>query len=160
MCQPRIPHPTLNNTPVLVLKGQCPPTPRPGKWPVCLGAEMKSPPAFVGLWRVLDNRPFRSAPAPRVLGHPHPGAANPGALPGLNKRRGESGPAPRLAPEDFGLSDLPSHFLQARLLPQLSHRDALGAEGAWRQDRNIPHIQAAAPQDRTQFSDLALPLPA
>lgn len=68
---------------------------------------MKSPLAFVGFWRVLDNRPFRSAPVPQFLGQPHPWAANPGALPGLNERREELDPALWLVPEYFRLSDPP-----------------------------------------------------
>lgn len=80
-------------------------------------AGLCGPLAFVGLWRVLDNRPFRSAPVPQFLRCPHPGAANPGALPDLNERQGESGSAPLLAPEDFGPSHLPFHLLQAQPLP-------------------------------------------
>lgn len=69
---------------------------------------MKSPLAFVGLWRVSDNRPFRSAPVLQFLGQPHPRAANPGASPGLNERREEFDPALWLAPEYFRLSAPPA----------------------------------------------------
>lgn len=83
--------------------------------------------AFVGLWRVLDNRPFRSASVPQFLRCPHPGAANPGALPGLNERQGESGS------EDLGPSHLLVHLLLAQLLPE-GQGDGWGGEGCGRHE--------------------------
>lgn len=126
MCQSGIAHPTLNNTPALVLKGHYSPTPGPGKWPVCLGTEMKSPArplwASGGFWTIGPSVPLQrldslDAPTPRLP------IQGPCLAP---VKGGGVRPTPTTGPRRFGLSALPSHFLQAQLLPQSSQRDALG----------------------------------